>query len=339
MSQTVLTKATSMAWELLESYAIDPLPLFRRARIDPALMSNLSSRTNSTTVHALWVDIAERVDDPCFGLRVGGFWHPSYMHALGYAWLSSSTLRSALNRLARFIHVIRRDIEVRLTDSDTSLTVEIISLDESAPRDAYWYADIDMSNLISMCRANYGARLNPVSVSFTHPAPECSGDFFALFRCPVNFSAPRNCMELSARDVDRHLPGSNPLMSQIHDQEIIQYLSRLDRNDVVQKVKNAIIELLPDGRISDRKVAEALFMSPRNLQRKLETQGTTFKTLLTDIRRDLALKYIRDTELTLTEISFMLGFSEMSAFSRAFKQWTGSSPSAQRQQVYPYQSG
>ena len=104
----------------------------------------------------------------------------------------------------------------------------------------------------------------------------------------------------------------------------------------VQKVKNAIIELLPDGRLSDNKVAEALFMSPRNLQRKLEAEGTTFKTLLTEIRRDLALKYIQDTELTLTEISFMLGFSEMSAFSRAFKQWTGKSPRVQRQQLNPH---
>ena len=106
MPQTVLTKTTEIAWALLESYGIDPLPLYRKVRIDPAQMSNMSSRTNKNTVYALWNGVAEQVKDPCFGLKVGQFWHPSYMHALGYAWISSSTLRSALDRLARYIHII-----------------------------------------------------------------------------------------------------------------------------------------------------------------------------------------------------------------------------------------
>ena len=334
MPQTVLTKTTEMLWALLESRGIDPLPLFRKARIDPASMSNMSSRINRQTRDELYRGAVELVGDPCLGLDFGSFWHPSFMHALGYAWMSSSTLRSALQRLQRFIHIVNRDLEVRLEENDQGLCIEVVTTCEESPRSEPWYADADMSNIITMCRANYGQRLNPVSVSFRHPAPDCSGEYFALFRCPVHFDSERTCMLLSRQDVDRRLPGSNPMMSQIHDQEIIRYLARLDKNDIVQKVKNAIIELLPDGRLSDNKVAEALFMSPRNLQRKLEAEGTTFKTLLTEIRRDLALKYIQDAELTLTEISFMLGFSEMSAFSRAFKQWTGSSPRVQRQQLH-----
>ena len=239
-----------------------------------------------------------------------------------------------MNRLARFIQVIRRDIRVQITENEKTITIEIVPLEADTSRDVFWYADADASNLISMCRANFGEQLEPVSVSFKHEQPRCAGDYYTLFRCPINFSAEHNCLELSIEDIDKRLPGSNPLMSQIHDQAIIEYLARLDKKDIVQKVKNAIVELLPDGRISDQKVAEALFMSPRNLQRKLEAEGTTFKTLLTEIRRELALKYIQDSELTLTEISFMLGFSEMSAFSRAFKQWTGNSPRIKRQQLF-----
>ncbi len=335
MPETVLTKTTEMLWALLESYGIDPLPLFRKARIDPALMSNMTSRINRHTRDELYRGAAELVGDPCLGLKFGKFWHPSYMHALGYAWMSSSSLRSALQRLQRFIHIVNRDLEIRLEETHRGVCIEVVTSCDENPRDEPWYADGDMSNLITMCRANFGEKLNPLLVSFNHSAPDCSGEFYALFRCPVNFDSGRTCMLLSREDIDRRLPGSNPMMSQIHDQEIIRYLARLDKNDIVQKVKNAIIESLPDGRISDNKIAEALFMSPRNLQRKLEAEGTTFKTLLTEIRRDLALKYIQDTELTLTEISFMLGFSEMSAFSRAFKQWTGKSPKVQRQQLNP----
>ncbi|HEC27060.1 MAG TPA: AraC family transcriptional regulator [Gammaproteobacteria bacterium] len=78
--------------------------------------------------------------------------------------------------------------------------------------------------------------------------------------------------------------------------------------------------------VTDSSVSEAVYTSKRSLQRKLHEKGTTFKTILTEVREDLALKYIHDRKLTLTEISFMLGFSEMSSFSRAFKRWTGESP-------------
>ncbi len=331
MTQSVLSKTTGLAWSLLESYGIDPLPLFHKARIDPSLMNDMSSRINRSTQAILWQGIADSVDDPCFGLKAGEFWHPSYMHALGYAWMSSSTLHSALYRLARFIKIVNSSISIKITEENDQLCIEVLDVSDSVPRNESWYADADMSFLIAMCRANYGNTLNPVSVSFRHDEPACAGDFFALFRCPVTFDSQRNAMVLARPDVEKRLPGSNTLMSQIHDQEMVRYLAGLDEGDIINKVKNAIVELLPDGRMSDSKVADALFMSSRNLQRKLEAQNTTFKTILTQVRKDLAAKYIQDTQLTLTEVSFMLGFSEMSAFSRAFKQWTGTSPKVQRQ--------
>lgn len=330
MTQSVLTKTAGLAWLLLESYDIDPLPLFRKAHIDPALMNDMSSRTNWSTQNALWVSVADSINDPCFGLRLGGLWHPSYMHALGYAWLSSATLYSALERLSRFISIVNPNISVEIFNDSHTVSGEVSSASDSIPRDEPWYADVDMSILIAMCRANSGDSLNPVSIEFKHAEPDCAGDFFALFRCPVSFGAQHNCMTFSRKDVDKLLPGSNTLMSQVHDQEMIHYLAGLDGGDILNKVKNAILKLLPDGRMSDAKVAEALFMSNRNLQRKLQAQGTTFKTILTELRKELALKYIQDPQLTLTEVSFMLGFSEMSAFSRAFKQWTGQSPKASR---------
>jgi AraC-like DNA-binding protein len=330
MTQSVLTKTAGLAWSLLESYGIDPLPLFRKAHINPALMNDMSSRTNWSTQNALWTSVSESVNDPCFGLKLGGLWHPSYMHALGYAWLSSSTLYSALGRLSRFIDIVNPNISVDISSDSDNVTIEVRSASDSISRDAYWYADADMSILMAMCRANCGDSLNPVAVEFRHAEPDCAGNFFSLFRCPVEFGAPHDRITFSRIDVDKRLPGSNTLMSQVHDQEMVRYLAGLGNGDITHKVKNAILELLPDGRMSDAKVAETLFMSNRNLQRKLEAQGTTFKTILTELRKELASIYIQDPQLTLTEVSFMLGFSEMSAFSRAFKQWTGQSPKAQR---------
>ena len=138
---------------------------------------------------------------------------------------------------------------------------------------------------------------------------------------------------MSCEYVDKRLPSSNPLLAEINDQLMVKYLAQLDENDIIQRVKAIIIELLPDGKISDVKVAKQLNMSNRTLQRKLQDKGMTFKEVLTDVRKGIAMKYIQDSQLTLTELSFQLGFSGMSAFSRAFKNWTGQCPKDYRSTI------
>ncbi|MEJ2177032.1 MAG: helix-turn-helix transcriptional regulator, partial [Gammaproteobacteria bacterium] len=126
---------------------------------------------------------------------------------------------------------------------------------------------------------------------------------------------------------------ANPLMSQLNDNEMIKYLAKLNADDIIQRTKAEIIKHLPDGRASDNIIADSLHMSSRTLQRKLNENGTTFKKLLTDVRKELAMKYIQNRQITLTELSLQLGFSEVSAFSRAFKQWTGNAPRYYRQSL------
>jgi len=329
MPHSVLAKSAELAWAILESYDIDPIPLFQQAHIDPRLMRDMSARISQTAMTKLWVSVADKVDDPCFGLRSGKLWHPSYMHALGYAWMTSSTLRTALERLARYANVVNQSLEILLSEKDKQLTV--IPVNTFTARDDPWDEDGAISIITTMCRTNFGDSLDPIAVTFKHDEPGCAADFYEFFRCPVEFGNKNTSLVLASEDVDKRLPSSNPLLSQINDQEMIKYLANLDKNDIVQGVKATIIKLLPDGKISDVKVADALFMSNRKLQRKLQAKGTTFKTILTDVRVELVMKYIQDRQLTLTEISFQLGFSEMSAFSRAFKTWTGKSPREYRQ--------
>jgi AraC-like DNA-binding protein len=170
-------------------------------------------------------------------------------------------------------------------------------------------------------------------VTFKHSEPASTGAHYAYFRCPIDFGAADNRIVLSNKVVDKRLPGSNPMMAQLNDQVMIKYMARLDENDIVSRVKATIIDLLADGRLSDAKVAESLYMSNRTLQRKLQEQGTSFKKILTEVRHELALKYIQDHQMTLTELSFQLGFSEVSSFSRAFKNWTGQAPRDYRNSV------
>jgi AraC-like DNA-binding protein len=186
--------------------------------------------------------------------------------------------------------------------------------------------------MTAMCRLNFGERLDPVSVSLMHPEPICSGDYFAYFRCPLHFDAPANRLTLKTEIMDKRLASDSPQLAQLNDQIMIQYLAQLDKENIVARVKAVIIEKMPSGKVTDQAIAEALYMHARSLQRKLKDEGTTFKTLLNDVRQELAYQYIRDSRLNVNEISFLLGFSDISSFSRAFKRWTGEPPSAYRQQ-------
>ena len=328
MSKTMLAKTAELAWALLEANDIDPLPIFRKARADPKQMNDINARFTQATVSALWASTAAAINKPCFGIQAGQLWHPAYMHALGYAWLSSSSLRTALQRLVRFIHIVNQCAEIRLTESEDCLSIQwLTENDEIKPE---WVSEARFSVLLAMCRANYGAGLEPVSVSFTHQQPDCAGQYFEYFRAPLHFSAAENLLTFALKDIDKQLSSSNHLMSQVHDQIMLKYLADLEDDNIIEHVKAAIIDQLPDGRVSDAKIAESLYMSNRTLQRRLQKANTSFKTILTEVRRGLAMKYIRDSRLTLTELSFQLGFSEMSSFSRAFKQWTGESPRGYR---------
>jgi AraC-like DNA-binding protein len=268
------------------------------------------------------------IKDPCLGLRAAEFWHPSHFNALGYAWLASSTLRDALSRLDRYIHVLSQDIDVHLDDTDEGLTFTLSDTFEHVVR-----MDLSMATVMAMCRLNFGPNLKPVAVRFIHPEPSCGEKYFAFFKGPVYFDAASDSLTLLKKDADKHLPSGNPHLAQINDRIIIRYLSELNDDDIVHRTQSAIIDLLPSGLVSDEKVARKLYLSVRSLQRKLQQGGTSFRKLLDRTREDLARQYICDNGVDLTEIAFLLGFSEHSAFSRAFKRWTGRTPSDMRREA------
>jgi AraC-like DNA-binding protein len=324
-AHTTLASAAGLLWKVIESYDQDPEPYFRKARIDPKLINDPRARLSLTSVDNVYYALFESVNDPCMGLKVASLWHPSHLSSLGYAWLASSTLYTALNRLSRYVRIINDAISISLEEQGDTLLITVSSDDRELPN--YYQEDSTSAILLNMCRVNYGNELNPVSVQFKHAGSmSCSGDYFSFFRCPVEFGASSNQLVLPLDVVNKRLTSSNPQLAQINDQVMISYLADLNKDDIVQQVKVAIIDQLPSGNVTDEKISEAVYTSKRSLQRKLNEQGTTFKTILTEVRENLALKYIHDRKLTLTEISFMLGFSEMSSFSRAFKRWTGESP-------------
>ena len=116
------------------------------------------------------------------------------------------------------------------------------------------------------------------------------------------------------------------MLTQSHEKMLDEYLSRVDQNDLANRVKCRIQDKLALGSPTQADIASTLGMSLRNLQRKLSEQGTSFKDILEQTRRKLALEYIEQRHLTLGEIAYLVGFSSAANFNRAFKRWTGVSP-------------
>jgi len=306
MTACNLLAPTDVLWKLMKAYGLDPKPLFDKAGISHDAIKTAGTRAPFDVVDGLWREASEMIEDPCFGLRAAKHWHPSHMHALGYAWLSSRTLREAFNRYMRYSRIISAAAEVTLEETAAGLAVIMKPTPEIAPRPNR--VDALFACFIEMCRMNYGSELNPVSVSFTRERPPCFQAHQKFFKAPVEFGAERDRLTLPKDAVDQRLVSDNPQMARLHDKVMIDYLAKLGKGDILHRVKAAIIDRLPSGEASQQEVAPMINMSVRSLQRRLKALGTSFQKLLDETRNELAHS------------------SEHSAFSRAFKRWTGKSP-------------
>jgi len=328
MHYSHLATATNMLWKLIEANGHDPAVLFSDAGINPDLLNKPGARVSYASVNEIWAKATAIIGDPCFALASHKYWHPSYFHALGYAWLASHTLHDAINRFIRYLRVVSEKPFLKLEEDSAGLTI-IFNLDLLGMRTPA-QLDMLMAMTIHICRLNYGEDLKPLSVNFVHAEPSCAEEYMALFKTPVHFSSSRDSLTLLQADVDKYLVGANPQLARLHDQVMIEYLGKLDEDNIVDRVTAVIIDMLPSGGVADEKVAKQLNMSPRSLQRRLKDADTTFRTLLEGVRKNLATTYVRDPDIELVEVAFLLGFSDQSAFSRAFKRWTSYSPSELR---------
>ena len=328
MPHTVLAPTMGILWRTLKATGHDPAHLFRQMSVDPELIKDSHARIREETVIDLWQRAIELTGDNCLAIKTAKHWHPSQLGAMGYAWLASSTLRTALNRIARYIRVINDNRKVVLEEAEEGFIYRLQLQDGIDIAMPAIYFNLHLAVLIELCRTNYGEQLDPLAVTLTHSEPNCVEAYSAHFRCPVTFDADENSLTLPIEAIDRPLLGNNPMLATLSDQVMIEQLASLDRAKLTEQVKAVIIEQLPSGKIHINKVAGVLAISPRTLQRRLKSEGTSFALLLEEARRELAIEYVRKkSPFTLCEIAFLLGFSEESAFSRAFKRWTGLSPS------------
>ncbi len=288
-----------------------------------------TERIPARTVSELFAAAVKATGDPCIGLKVGRHIRQRGLHSLGTALMASSTMRDFVLRLSRYFRLVSHSAVIYIEESDETVGIVIKSVIEEVCDETL---DAFVTSLIIIIREIYSSRFNPSQIDFHRREPASGAQSFQeFFKCPVKFSQSNTVIHLACEHFDVPLPSASREIAFQNDQIILSYLARLDRGDVVVQTRVVLIEQLPQGDVTKDSVAKELNMTPRTLQYKLSKTGTSFKDLMDDTRKSLALKYLDTQETSITAITFMLGFSDTSNFTRAFKRWMGVSPTDYRQ--------
>ena len=329
METSFLASIGRILWRLLEAHNIDAEALFVRNGLDPSLIRESRTRYPFDLICAAWVETAKTTGKQSIGLEAAKHYSALDLNALGVTFLSSSTLVEALKRLVRYESVLSSSLDCSIVETEDRLDF-ICAKPVVESKALRIKEDSRTSVLLDLCRTGLNHSLDPIEVTLTYPEPEGTGDYLGLFRCPVAFGQKESRISFKLTDVRRKFTDANRELAIANDHILDSMRKDLSSSDLITCVKKAIIDALPSGVPDQSTIAKLFVVSSRTLQRKLANEGTSFRTLLLEVRRELAERYITDNTLPLAEISYMLGFSNTSSFSRAFKKWTGDPPAVFR---------
>jgi len=330
MASTTLTSWALLIWKTLHQRGVDPKPLFAAANLDPAKLGDGNARYPLEGMYQLWNEV-EHLGDEYLGVEIGRQWNPTTFHALGFAWLASSCLLHAMQRLERYCRLVNNSLYVTVENRGP---VYHLGVSTSAdPRYIHNLAiDAGTAAVLKMCRMLCGEQFSPLEI-YTDRAPTAgSRRMEDLYRRPIHYHKERAYWVIDRLDAEQRLPSGNSELARINEQVADKAMARVNKDDIGGQVKQYIIGALPSGIVEEQTIADKLGMSPRSLQRKLAESGLSFSKMVAEIRESLALHYIEESHLSLNEIGYLLGFSEQASFTRAFKRWTGKSPSLYRRQ-------
>ncbi len=278
--------------------------------------------------HASLLDVASReLGDPSFGMHLGQSLDLKDLDLLGYICLNSATLSDCLENLIRYCRVFSDGFDLAITHEGMSVVITTTILDKMAtglPQST----ELRLSLFRPMLRALLGQDVQLLAVDMPHAPIGPTSEYERVFGVPVRFHASRSAVAIDRDLMSAPIRNADNYLLQILTQHAEDVLERLpNTSDFHQAVQNSIASRLPSGRTSISDVARDLGMSSRTLARRLKDHGISYRDLLNQLRRQLALRYLSNGHHTQAQIAYLLGFTDVSAFSHAFKRWTGLPPS------------
>ncbi len=326
---TVYVQLIGILWRTLEAVGQDPACIIPENIYRPGGEPGFGDRITLEVFEGLLTRAVALADDPTIGLRAAEQVHPSHFGALGHAWMASLSLRTAIMRAQRFHRMLHEQLTMHVSEPPGFLQVEYRQPGSLLIRSEQ--ADVRLGSLLQLCRFNFGSDLVPAYVLMRRPEPADQAPWTRFFGTPVQFGKAMDCLAIRVQDADKPLTVSSPQMVSAAENIMVRYLAGLDRANIADRTRAILLDLLPSGLITERTVAGELGITRRTLRNRLRNEGTSFRSLLKDLRMELAQSYLNDRSYSITEISFLLGYADTSSFARAFRSWFGLSPSKYRQ--------
>ncbi|MGH7931457.1 MAG: AraC family transcriptional regulator [Candidatus Binatia bacterium] len=329
----VSSAAMSGLLEAIERAGGDAGAILRACGLDRSVFSDADAFVGIALYARLLAEAARQTGDDCFGLHFGEHYNPKNIGPLIYVVLNSPILRAGIENVERYLAVHNRGARWCLSFERERVYLRY-ELKDLPVEELRQYNELAMVVALNTLRLMVGSRWRPVEVQFVHPEPASISEHLRVFGAPVLFGCPAAALVIDRELLERQVPAADPRLYGILKRYLDRVLEEMpSEDDLLALARRSIGELMRDGDPTLARVARNLAMSPRTLERRFDERGVSFKTLMADTRRRFAINYLKDPANTLTEIAFLLGYSEVSAFNRAFKRWTGQSPMAYRRRA------
>ncbi|MFN3618192.1 MAG: AraC family transcriptional regulator ligand-binding domain-containing protein [Aquabacterium sp.] len=277
---------------------------------------------------------AERLNDPLLGLHLGQHVRPSHLGALGYVLLACDNLGSALQRIQRY-HRLLHDINPiqHQVDGDDL----VLQWGVSRGKPGALFDETGVTAIVQFARmlcGPMGPAMAVRAVDFVNPPPGAAAQaaFQTYYGCPVRWGQPATRLVIPLAMLHTPLHQPDPVLRDLMEAQVEAALAHLpEPGDLVELTRRVVRQLAPRGMPELERVAAELQVTPKVLYRRLAERGHQFRSLRDGALKELAELHLSDPRLTLAEVSELLGYTEQSAFSRAFKRWSGMSPLQWRQ--------
>ncbi|CAE6910332.1 AraC family transcriptional regulator [Pseudomonas marincola] len=327
-------RTTSSSWALgivqaLEMGGVDCRAIFPELGLNYSDLENPDARFAQDDMTRLWQRAVAISGNPAIGLNMAKVIRPASFHVVGYALMSSASLREGLARLVRYQRIIAEGADLSFTQTAKGYELVLAIHGDRLPP-ARQSAEASMAYALAFCRWISGRMIQPRQVLFQGSPPDDIEPFQQVFQAPLSFNSSHYALLFEPADMEAPLPTANHSLAQLHDRFAGEYLTRFSESRVTHQTRQVLCRLLPQGEPKRERVAQTLLVSQRTLQRRLQEEGTSFQQLLDDTRRELAEQYLQQPSLTLLEASYLLGFADPSNFFRAFRRWFGVTPSDYR---------
>ena len=314
------TLSIRLIWPVLRVLQIDAEGVAPLAGVDLRALVDPDTRLPHSLVMELLERGVKRSGDVLLGLRAGENLEPGDLGVLEYAARACGTLRSALECVRRYIGLVNDAVVASLEEAGDTAIWKLCVIDG--------VAQPPCSNDFQLaCSATLSKRLTGIDPTFlearfAHPKPAYTAEYDRIFRCELRFDAPDNALVFPRAQLDTELRGRNPGLQAAYTMHAEEALRRLGHGKgTSERVRETLLTQLRTGNSDMRSIARSLATTAATLRRHLEQEGTTLSELLDEVRRDLATKYLGDPTLAITEVAFLLGFSHVPAFYKAFRRW------------------